>query len=112
MDLAERFSLPLVTLVDTPGAYPGLGAEQRGQAEAIARSIDKGLSLNVPSIALVIGEGGSGGAIAIASASRVLMLEHSVYSVISPKYWKIQPMPRMRLRRLASQPAAACSQYC
>lgn len=85
MDLAERFGLPLVTLVDTPGAYPGLGAEQRGQAEAIARSIDKGLSLNVPSIALVIGEGGSGGAIAIASASRVLMLEHSVYSVISPE---------------------------
>ena len=85
MDLAERFNLPVVSLVDTPGAYPGKGAEQRGQAEAIARSIDKGLSLNVPSVALVIGEGGSGGAIAIASASRVLMLEHSVYSVISPE---------------------------
>ena len=85
MDLAERFGLPLVTLVDTPGAYPGLGAEQRGQAEAIARSIDKGLSLAVPSVAIVIGEGGSGGAIAIASSSRVLMLEHSIYSVITPE---------------------------
>ncbi len=85
MDLGERFSLPVITLVDTAGAYPGVGAEERGQAEAIARSTDRCLSLGVPMIALVIGEGGSGGAIAIASANRILMLEHSVYTVASPE---------------------------
>jgi acetyl-CoA carboxylase carboxyl transferase subunit alpha len=85
MDLAERFGLPVLTLVDTAGAYPGVGAEERGQAEAIARSTDRCLSLGVPMIALVIGEGGSGGAIAIASANRILMLEHSVYTVASPE---------------------------
>jgi acetyl-CoA carboxylase carboxyl transferase subunit alpha len=85
MDLAERFGLPVLTLVDTAGAYPGVGAEERGQAEAIARSTDRCLSLSVPMIALVIGEGGSGGAIAIASANRILMLEHSVYTVASPE---------------------------
>jgi acetyl-CoA carboxylase carboxyl transferase subunit alpha len=85
MDLADRFGLPVLTLVDTAGAYPGVGAEERGQAEAIARSTDRCLSLGVPMIALVIGEGGSGGAIAIASANRILMLEHSVYTVASPE---------------------------
>jgi acetyl-CoA carboxylase carboxyl transferase subunit alpha len=85
MDLAERFGLPVLTLVDTAGAYPGVGAEERGQAEAIARSTDRCLSLGVAMIALVIGEGGSGGAIAIASANRILMLEHSVYTVASPE---------------------------
>jgi acetyl-CoA carboxylase carboxyl transferase subunit alpha len=85
MDLADRFGLPVVTLIDTPGAFPGVQAEERGQAEAIARSTERGLELDVPSIAAVVGEGGSGGAVAIAAASRVLMLEHSVYSVISPE---------------------------
>jgi acetyl-CoA carboxylase carboxyl transferase subunit alpha len=85
MDLAERFGLPVLSLVDTAGAYPGVGAEERGQAEAIARSTDRCLSLGVPMIALVIGEGGSGGAIAIASANRILMLEHAVYTVASPE---------------------------
>lgn len=85
MDMAERFGLPVLTFVDTAGAYPGIGAEERGQAEAIARSTERGLTLGVPSIATVTGEGGSGGAIAIACASRVLMLEHSIYSVISPE---------------------------
>ena len=85
MDLAERFGIPVISLVDTAGAYPGSGAEERGQAEAIARSTDRCLSLGVPSIAVVIGEGGSGGAIAIAATSKVLMLEHAVYSVISPE---------------------------
>jgi acetyl-CoA carboxylase carboxyl transferase subunit alpha len=85
MDLAERFALPVLTLIDTAGAYPGVGAEERGQAEAIARSTDRCLSLGVPMIALVIGEGGSGGAIAIASANRILMLEHAVYTVASPE---------------------------
>ncbi|WP_339913961.1 acetyl-CoA carboxylase carboxyltransferase subunit alpha [uncultured Brevundimonas sp.] len=85
MDLAERFGLPVFTFVDTAGAYPGLGAEERGQAEAIARSTERGLTLGVPSITTITGEGGSGGAIAIAAASRVLMLEHSIYSVISPE---------------------------
>ncbi|MEQ8602711.1 MAG: acetyl-CoA carboxylase carboxyltransferase subunit alpha [Marivibrio sp.] len=85
MDLADRFKLPVVSLVDTPGAYPGVGAEERGQAEAIARSIEKCLGLGVPMVSVVIGEGGSGGAIALAAADRVLMLEHSVYSVISPE---------------------------
>lgn len=85
MELAERFSLPLISFVDTAGAYPGLGAEERGQAEAIARSIDKGLSLRVPFVSVITGEGGSGGAVAIATADRVMMLEHSIYSVISPE---------------------------
>jgi acetyl-CoA carboxylase carboxyl transferase subunit alpha len=85
MDLAERFGLPVLTFVDTAGAYPGLGAEERGQAEAIARSTERGLVLGTPMIATVTGEGGSGGAIALAAANRVLMLEHSIYSVISPE---------------------------
>ncbi|HEV2679484.1 MAG TPA: acetyl-CoA carboxylase carboxyltransferase subunit alpha, partial [Rhodanobacter sp.] len=85
MKMAERFGLPLLTLIDTPGAYPGVGAEERGQAEAIARSTSACLGLKVPSISVVIGEGGSGGAIAIATANRVYMLEHAIYSVISPE---------------------------
>ncbi len=85
MGLAERFSMPLIAFVDTAGAYPGVGAEERGQAEAIARCIDISLTLKTPVVAVVIGEGGSGGAIALAAADRVLMLEHSVYSVISPE---------------------------
>jgi acetyl-CoA carboxylase carboxyl transferase subunit alpha len=85
MQLAERFAIPVVTLVDTPGAFPGVQAEERGQAEAIARSTEQCLGLTVPLIAAVVGEGGSGGAIALAAANRVLMLEHSVYAVISPE---------------------------
>ena len=85
MELANRFGIPVITLVDTAGAYPGVGAEERGQAEAIARSIEECLKLTVPIISIVIGEGGSGGAIAIATANRVYMLEHAVYSVISPE---------------------------
>ena len=85
MDLADRFRLPVITLVDTPGAYPGKGAEERGQAEAIARSTAKCLAIGVPLISVVIGEGGSGGAVAFATANRIAMLEHSVYSVISPE---------------------------
>ncbi len=85
MRLAERFGLPVITLVDTPGAYPGVGAEERGQAEAIARSIEACLELRVPIISAVIGEGGSGGAIALAVANVVLILEHAIYSVISPE---------------------------
>ena len=85
MDLAHRFKLPVVTLVDTPGAYPGKGAEERGQAEAIARCTQKCLEIGVPLVSVVIGEGGSGGAVALATANRVMMLEHSVYSVISPE---------------------------
>jgi len=85
MHLAQRFGLPVLTLVDTPGAYPGLGAEERGQAEAIARAIETCLHLGVPLVGAIIGEGGSGGAVALAVADRVLMLEHAVYSVISPE---------------------------
>lgn len=85
MDMAERFNLPVVTLVDTPGAYPGRGAEERGQAEAIATCTQKCLSLGAPLVSVVVGEGGSGGAVALAAANKVLMLEHSVYSVISPE---------------------------
>lgn len=85
MRLAERFGLPIVSLVDTSGAFPGKGAEERGQAEAIARSIEVGLDVRVPFVAIVIGEGGSGGAIALATANTILMLEHAVYSVISPE---------------------------
>ncbi len=85
MDMADRFGLPVITLVDTPGAYPGKGAEERGQSEAIARSTEKCLQIGVPLISVIIGEGGSGGAVAFATADRVAMLEHSIYSVISPE---------------------------
>src|ERR1700722_5973576 len=85
MQMADRFGIPVITLVDTAGAYPGIGAEERGQAEAIARSTETCLNLGVPNVAVILGEGGSGGAIAIATASRVLMLEHAIYSVISPE---------------------------
>ncbi len=85
MEMADKFNLPVITLVDTPGAYPGKGAEERGQSEAIARSTEKCLQIGVPLISVIIGEGGSGGAVAFASANRVAMLEHSVYSVISPE---------------------------
>ena len=85
MDMADRFDIPVVTLVDTPGAYPGKGAEERGQSEAIARSTETCLRVGVPLVSMVIGEGGSGGAVAFATANRLAMLEHSVYSVISPE---------------------------
>ena len=85
MDMAERFGLPVITFIDTAGAYPGIGAEERGQAEAIARSTDRCLSLRVPMVTVVVGEGGSGGAVAIASANTVLMLEHAIYTVASPE---------------------------
>jgi len=85
MEMADRFEIPVVALVDTAGAYPGIGAEERGQAEAIARSTEACLNLGVPNVAVILGEGGSGGAIAIATANRVLMLEHAIYSVISPE---------------------------
>jgi acetyl-CoA carboxylase carboxyl transferase subunit alpha len=85
MRLADRFGLPVVSLVDTPGAFPGVQAEERGQAEAIARSTEECLALKVPIVAVIVGEGGSGGAVAIAAANRVLMFEHAVYSVISPE---------------------------
>ena len=85
MELADRFHLPILTFVDTAGAYPGIGAEERGQAEAIARAIETCLSVRVPFIASIVGEGGSGGAIALAAGDRVLMLEHAIYSVISPE---------------------------
>ena len=85
MKIADKFNIPIISFIDTPGAYPGKGAEERGQAEAIASSIDCCLSLNVPTISIIIGEGGSGGAIALATSNKVLMLEHSIYSVISPE---------------------------
>jgi acetyl-CoA carboxylase carboxyl transferase subunit alpha len=85
MDIADRFKLPVITLVDTPGAYPGKGAEERGQSEAIARSTEKCLQIGVPLISIIIGEGGSGGAVAFATADRLAMLEHAIYSVISPE---------------------------
>ena len=85
MRLAERFNLPIITLVDTQGAYPGIGAEERGQAEAIARSTETCLDVRVPLVACVVGEGGSGGAVALATGNAVIMLEHAVYSVISPE---------------------------
>ena len=85
MEMAHRFGLPVITLVDTPGAYPGKGAEERGQSEAIARATQKCLEIGVPMVSVIIGEGGSGGAVAFATANRVAMLEHSVYSVISPE---------------------------
>ena len=85
MEMADRFDLPVITFVDTPGAYPGKGAEERGQSEAIARATEKCLEISSPIVTVIIGEGGSGGAVALATANRVLMLEHSVYSVISPE---------------------------
>jgi acetyl-CoA carboxylase carboxyl transferase subunit alpha len=85
MEMADRFDIPVLALIDTAGAYPGIDAEERGQAEAIARSTDASLNLGVPNIAVILGEGGSGGAVAIATANRVLMLEHAIYSVISPE---------------------------
>ncbi len=85
MKLANRFQIPVITFVDTPGAYPGIGAEQRGQASAIANSIETSMALTVPNIAVIIGEGGSGGAIALASSNKVIMLENSIFSVISPE---------------------------
>ena len=85
MRLADKFKIPIISFIDTPGAYPGVGAEERGQAEAIAKSIECCMSLNVPTLAIIIGEGGSGGAIALASSSRVIMLENAIYSVISPE---------------------------
>ena len=85
MDLAERYNLPVLSFVDTAGAYPGIASEERGQGEAIARSIERCLTLGTPMIATVIGEGGSGGALAIAAASKVLMLEHAIYSVATPE---------------------------
>src|SRR5215469_4028375 len=85
MEMADRFGIPVISLVDTAGAYPGIGAEERGQAEAIARSTEACLELGVPNVAAIIGEGGSGGAIAIATANRVIMLDHAIYSVISPE---------------------------
>ncbi len=85
MEMADRFGIPVLALVDTAGAYPGIGAEERGQAEAIARSTEACLNLGVPNVSIILGEGGSGGAIAIATANKVLMLEHAIYSVISPE---------------------------
>ena len=85
MEMADRFSLPVISLIDTAGAYPGIGAEERGQAEAIARSTDCCLSLGVPIVSIIIGEGGSGGAVAIATANRIYMLEHAIYTVASPE---------------------------
>ena len=85
MKLAEKFNIPVISFVDTPGAYPGVGAEERGQAEAIARSIETCMELTVPNISIIIGEGGSGGAIALASSNKVVMLENAIYSVISPE---------------------------
>ena len=85
MELANKFNIPIISFIDTPGAYPGVGAEERGQAEAIAKSIECCMNLKVPTIAIIIGEGGSGGAIALASSNKVIMLENSIYSVISPE---------------------------
>ena len=85
LSLAEKFKIPVITFIDTPGAYPGVGAEERGQAEAIAKSIEHCMNLEVPNISIIIGEGGSGGAIALASSNKVIMLEHAIYSVISPE---------------------------
>jgi acetyl-CoA carboxylase carboxyl transferase subunit alpha len=85
MKLANKYNIPIISFIDTPGAYPGVGAEERGQAQAIAKSIECCMSLNVPTLAFIIGEGGSGGAIALASSSKVIMLENAIYSVISPE---------------------------
>ena len=104
MDMAERFNLPVISFVDTAGAFPGRGAEERGQAEAIARSIDRGLSLKVPFVSVITGEGGSGGAVAIATADKVMMLEHSITPSFHPKaaplfYGGHETAPKMRPRR-------------
>ena len=101
MEMADRFGLPVLALVDTAGAYPGIGAEERGQAEAIARSTEACLKLGVPNVAVIIGEGGSGGAVAIATANKVLMLEHSIYSVASPEASASDPLARF-------EPGAGC----
>ena len=103
MELANKFNIPIITFIDTPGAYPGVGAEERGQAEAIARSIESCMKLKVPNISIIIGEGGSGGAIALASASKVIMLENAIYSVISPEgcatiLWR-DPKKLLRLQK-------------
>ncbi len=105
MDMADRFNIPLLAFVDTAGAYPGVGAEERGQAEAIARSTEKCLELGIANLAIIIGEGGSGGAIAIATANRVLMLEHAIYSVISP-----EPGAAILFRDAAKAPDMAAAQ--
>ncbi len=107
IELAGRFGLPVLTFVDTPGAFPGIDAEARGQAEAIARSIEACLDAPVPIVATVIGEGGSGGAIALAAGDRVLMLEHAIYSVITPEacssiLWRDTTQARRRRRRCGS----------
>ena len=94
MELAERFSLPIVTLVDTPGAYPGVGAEERGQAEAIAKSIECCMELDVPTFAIIIGEGGSGGAIALASSNKVIMLENAIYTAYLPQNHRHKSLPK------------------
>ena len=104
MRLADKFNLPVISFIDTPGAYPGVGAEERGQAEAIARSIECSMSIGVPTISIIIGEGGSGGAIALASSNRVIMLQNAIYSVISPEdvqqfYGGIQKKLWKQLRR-------------
>ena len=96
MDMADHFEIPVIALIDTAGAYPGIGAEERGQAEAIARSTEACLRIGVPNVAAIIGEGGSGGAIAIATANRVIMLEHAIYSVISPGRRGLDPLARYR----------------
>ena len=106
MDLADRFGLPVISLIDTPGAYPGKGAEERGQSEAIARSTEKCLQLKVPIISVIIGEGGSGGAVAFATANKLLMLEHSIYAVISPEgcasiLWKKAEMAEVAAESLS-----------
>ena len=104
MELANRFNIPIITFIDTPGAYPGVGAEERGQAEAIAKSIECCMKLKVPTIAIIIGEGGSGGAIALASSSKVIMLQNAIYSVISPEgcatiLWRDPKKCLMQLKR-------------
>jgi acetyl-CoA carboxylase carboxyl transferase subunit alpha len=107
MDMADRFRLPVITLIDTAGAYPGKGAEERGQAEAIARSTEKCLAIGVPLICVVIGEGGSGGAVAFATANRIAMLEHSVYSVISARGLRLDPVEGCREDARGGRGAAA-----
>ncbi len=104
MNLANKFNIPIISFIDTPGAYPGVGAEERGQAEAIARSIECCMELKVPTLAIIIGEGGSGGAIALASSNKVIMLENSIYSVISLKdvplfYGETQVRPSKQLKQ-------------
>ena len=85
MELADKFNIPIISFIDTPGAYPGVGAEERGQAQAIAKSIECCMKLRVPTLSIIIGEGGSGGAIALASSNKIIMLENAIYSVISPE---------------------------